>query len=185
MIRRSFTFLDCNLFKKLYVAFVRPHLGYGQAVWSPHLVKYINMLEEVQVRATKLVNGLGGGGGGVRILWETKKPWSSNASVSKDKRGSNWTFKHFHAYDKTTLPYSFNPRDRASRKHDFQLIQNAPKDGVRGVQKNFFYQRTIKTWNDLPRDVAGAKTINEFKNKLDEFWQYHPIKFNHQSSSDS
>ena len=26
MIRRSFTFLDCNLFKKLYVAFVRPHL---------------------------------------------------------------------------------------------------------------------------------------------------------------
>ena len=29
-------------------------------------------------------------------------------------------FKHFHAYYKTTLPYSFNPRDRASRKHDFQ-----------------------------------------------------------------
>ena len=63
MIRRSFTFLDCNLFKKLYVAFVRPHLEYGQAVWSPHLLKYINMLPEVQVRAAKLVNGLGGGGG--------------------------------------------------------------------------------------------------------------------------
>ena len=58
LIRRSFSFLSCNLFKKLYVAFVRPHLEYAQVVWSPHLRKHINMLENVQIRATKLVDGV-------------------------------------------------------------------------------------------------------------------------------
>ena len=58
LIRRSFSFLDCELFKKLYTTFVRLHLEYAQTVWSPHLLKQINILENVQIRATKLVDGL-------------------------------------------------------------------------------------------------------------------------------
>ena len=58
LIRQSFSFLDCELFKKLYTTFVRPHLEYAQSVWSPHLLKQINILENVQIRATKLVDGL-------------------------------------------------------------------------------------------------------------------------------
>ena len=41
VIRRSFSFLNGNLFKKLYVTFVRPNLEYAQVVWAPHLMKYI------------------------------------------------------------------------------------------------------------------------------------------------
>ena len=40
LVRRSFTFLDGNTFTRLYTTIVRPHLEYGQAVWSPHLKKY-------------------------------------------------------------------------------------------------------------------------------------------------
>ena len=58
VIRRSFSFLNGNLFKKLYVTFVRPNLEYAQVVWAPHLMKYISMIENVQIRATKLVDGL-------------------------------------------------------------------------------------------------------------------------------
>ena len=32
IIRRSFMFLDPNLFKMLFTTFVRPHLEYGQAI---------------------------------------------------------------------------------------------------------------------------------------------------------
>ena len=39
IIRRSFTFLDPNLFKTLLTTFVGPHLEYGQAIWSPHIKK--------------------------------------------------------------------------------------------------------------------------------------------------
>ena len=59
LIRRSFTYLDCKSFMKIYTTFVRPHLEYAQSVWSPHLQKYVNMLENVKICATKLVDGLG------------------------------------------------------------------------------------------------------------------------------
>ena len=59
LIRRSFTYLEPMLFKKLYVAFVRPHLEYGNSVWSPYLRKHVNAIEKVQIRATKAVDGFG------------------------------------------------------------------------------------------------------------------------------
>ena len=58
LIRRSFSFLDGELFKKLFTSFVRPHLEYAQAVWHPYLLKHKRMIENVQIRATKLVDGL-------------------------------------------------------------------------------------------------------------------------------
>ena len=57
LIRRTFSYLDGLLFKKLFTTFVRPHLEYGQVIWTPHLKKYITILENVQRRATKLVDG--------------------------------------------------------------------------------------------------------------------------------
>ena len=47
-IRSSFSFLDGDTFKRLYTAFVRPHLEYAQSVWAPHRAKHINMLENVK-----------------------------------------------------------------------------------------------------------------------------------------
>ena len=35
------------------------------------------------------------------------------------------------------LTENFRPRNRPNRKHDYQLIWKALKDGVRGVQANF------------------------------------------------
>ena len=53
-----FTLFIGPLFKRLYTTFVRPHLEYAQATWSPSSQKFIDMLENVQKRATKMVDGL-------------------------------------------------------------------------------------------------------------------------------
>ena len=58
LIRRTFSYRDGPLFKKLFNTFVRPHLEYGKLIWTPQLKKYITILENVQRRATNLVDGL-------------------------------------------------------------------------------------------------------------------------------
>ena len=57
LIRRTFSHLDAPLFKKFFTTFIRPHLEYGQVIRTPHLKEYKTILENVQCRATKLVDG--------------------------------------------------------------------------------------------------------------------------------
>ena len=45
--------------------------------------------------------------------------------------------KHFHSYEYCTLPENFRLPNRPRRKHDYQLVWKAPKDGVRGLQASF------------------------------------------------
>ena len=47
---------------------------------------------------------------------------------------------------------------------EFQLLSNLSKDGVRGAQSKSFFYRCINTWNNLPREVVDAPSIQTFKN---------------------
>ena len=58
LIRRSFDFLDSEMFAKLFKAMVRPHIEYANTTWFPITKKMKNMIENVQRRATKRVNGM-------------------------------------------------------------------------------------------------------------------------------
>ena len=134
---------------------------------------YITILENVQRRATKLVDGF-------HHMSYSKwlKKMNLPSLVYRRARGDMIEiFKHFQSYDNCTLPENFRPRNPPSRKHDYQLVWKAPKDGMRGLQANFFFFRTIKTWNELPKKIVHAKHIDSFKNKLDEAWKDLPIKF--------
>merc|ERR1712240_722354 len=55
LIRIGFSCLDKEIFMNLYPVLVRPLLEYCVQVWSPYKRKFINLLEGVQRRATKLV----------------------------------------------------------------------------------------------------------------------------------
>ena len=174
LIRRSFSFLDCKLFKKLYTTFVRPHLEYVQSVWAPHLKKYINMLENVQIRATKLVDGLGS-----LDYPERLRKLQLPTLVYRRARGDMIeVYKHMHIYERVILSRHFQLQPRGSRKHDFQLVWNMPKDSTRGLQANSFYYRTTRIWNELSKKVVNAKNINAFKSLLDEVWKEKATTYN-------
>ena len=48
-------YLNKHNFNLLYTSLVRPHLGYGNAVWSLFLKSDIALIENVQRRATSYV----------------------------------------------------------------------------------------------------------------------------------
>ena len=92
-------------------------------------MKHINLLEKVQERATRFVDGFANleYSERLRIL---KLPTLAH----RRKRGDmieGW--KHFNTYDKTTLSESFKHKHRASRRHNFQLFHNKSHYGERGV----------------------------------------------------
>ena len=173
-IRRAFTFLDLVTFKKLYTSMVRPHLEYGQCIWSPFLMKYINMIERVQERATKLVDGLSNEDYSTRL----KKLGLTTLRFRRIRGDLIEMWKHFNTYDieAVTAP-SFKRRERPSRQHKHQVVDQ-PRLRERGLRENSFYGRVARLWNSLPKEVAEADNINLFKNKLDRHLDNHPLKYN-------
>ncbi|KAK3861870.1 hypothetical protein Pcinc_032197 [Petrolisthes cinctipes] len=173
LIRRVFSYLSPEIFKPLYSALVRSHLEYAQAVWSPRYKRMQDMIEQVQIRATKQVDGL-------QHLDYPERLKLLNLPTLKYRRHREdmiETWKHFNTYEEQLLPPSFTPRDRPSRRHRRQLYQHRPEDGVYGVQRNSFYFRTTSIWNQLPAEVIEATTLNTFKNRLDSFWERQRFKF--------
>ena len=39
------------------------------------------------------------------------------------------------------------------------------------IRANFFTQRVINNWNNLPNEVVLANSIGSFKSKLDDYWK--------------
>ena len=140
LIRRSFSYLDCEMFKKLYTTLVRPHLEYAQSVWSPHLRKHIKQLENVQIRATKLVDGMKHPDYSERL-----EKLDLPTLLHRRERGDMiQVWKHFRSYDLSTLSSNVKHNPRPNRRHGLQLTWNKPKDGSRGLQANSFYTSELR-----------------------------------------
>ena len=86
-------------------------------------------------------------------------------------------WKHFHSYDQSTLSSNFKPLPRTNQKTPFQLTWNRPKDGTPGIQRNSFYFRIAKAWNQLLTYVVDSESINTFKARLDTTWKDNPTEF--------
>ena len=56
------------------------------------------------------------------------------------------------------------------RGHTYKIVKNSFRLNVR---KNFFSNRVLDAWNELPQYVVDADTVNSFKARLDKF--YHKI----------
>ena len=55
LIKKSFLNITTDMFTSLYKALVRPVLEYGNLIWAPHYKTDINKLENIQQKATRMV----------------------------------------------------------------------------------------------------------------------------------
>ena len=75
------------------------------------------MIENVQKHATKLVDGLYD----LDYPERLKRVDLPTLSHRRTRGDMIEIYKHFHAYDKGTIPDKFQIRNRISRKHNYQL----------------------------------------------------------------
>ena len=54
--------------------------------------------------------------------------------------------------------------DSKVREHTYKLVENSFRLDVR---KNFFSNRDVDAWNELPQYAVDAKTVNSFKARVD------------------
>ena len=55
IIRRSYKYLDTEMFIPLYKCLIMSHFDYAVTVWDPYILKLIDDIESVQRRATVLI----------------------------------------------------------------------------------------------------------------------------------
>ena len=163
LIRRSFTYLDAEVVRTLYTSLVRPSLEYANAVWSPMYKKDAVAIENVQRRATKLVPKL------KNLSYEARlKSLNLPSMYYRRARGDMIeTFKFVNGIYKCDNPLTFDSNNR-TRGHQYKLKKERCRLQVR---QNFFSNRVVDLWNNLPASVVEAVSVNAFKNKLDRYWR--------------
>ena len=165
LLRRSFIYLEEESLKKLYIALVRPHLEYANIVWSPRFIKDIKLIENVQRRATKLLNKL-------RDLdYEDRLSCLGLHSMAfRRARGDMielWKFTHG-KYDICQDLFQFDTTG-VTRGHPLKIKKLSFSKSTRA---HFFANRVINTWNNLPALIVTANSLNCFKNNLDSHWKH-------------
>ena len=165
LIRRSFSYMDSSMLTQLYKGLVRPHLEYGNTVWSPLFKKDAIILENVQHRATKLVPDL------KDLPYEERLQNLKLPSLMYRRLRGDLieTFKYLQGYykvdTKKLLPLS---EEKRTRGHEFKLEKLRSRLDIR---KNFYNLRVHDEWNSLPERVVQAPSVNSFKGRIDRHLQ--------------
>ena len=163
MIRRNIAYKEKSLVVPLYKAIVRPHLKYCIQTWNPHLRKYIDMLEKIQRRATKLIPGLRD------LRYEKRLKECGLTTIERRRlRGDQIeVFKILNGYDNIDYNISFEiKQSKITRGPNLTLVKKQSRLDFRQFS---FSQRTINVWNKLSTECVHASSVNMFKNKIDKY----------------
>ena len=172
IIRRTFDYLDQNMFLQLFKSLVRPLIETSVAVWAPYKKTYIAELERVQRRATKQLPGLKHLEYLERLI-EIGLP----TLVFRRLRGDMIEIFKIMAgiYDNEVTP-TIPKGNEHTRGHQRKIFIRGARLNLR---KNFFTVRVGQVWNKLSEEVVMAKDVNTFKRLLDKHWKYHPCRYDH------
>ena len=167
-LRRNFKQCTKEVKAATYSTMVRPVLEYSATVWDPHLQKDIKSLEQVQRRAARYVCN------DYTYLadYTTRTPGCVKAIVKdigweslQDRRYTarlSLLYKIQHGLVDIEGPRYLKPSDSRTRGQRGLFQERINCD----VYYNSFFPHTIRDWNDLPRDITEASTLEEFRTSL-------------------
>ena len=161
LILRTFKTKKPAFMIKMFNTFVRSKLEYASIIWNPQTKMLINQLEKVQRKFTKRLPG----------LWD--KSYTERLNILKTcsleqrrlKLDITFLFKFLKVYINIESEKYFEFKSNRTRGHSMALREHKVK---KDLKKFSFAQRIIKVWNYLPEEVISARTVNNFKTKLED-----------------
>ena len=174
VIRRSFLHLEEDTFIMLYKSMVRPHLEYANQVWAPRLLKHIEMLENVQRRATKLVPGL------KNLEYEDRLRRLKLPTLAYRRLRGDL----IEVYKVMTCKYDpevcegliVRREDDRSTGHPHKIFKERAN---RDLRKNSFPHRVVDVWNRRRMGgVVKADTVKDFEFRLDSVLANSELVYN-------
>ena len=120
---------------------------------------------KVQRSATKMVHGL-------RHLSYEQRLWHLDLTTLRERRIRGDVIETFKIMTGKNVDRSqffpFSTCEYQLRRHTVKLSKQRTSLDVR---KYPFSQRVVQEWNKLSQDGVEATSVNQFKNRLDKFWQ--------------
>ena len=168
-INRCFHFRDKKVFLRLYIQFVRPHLEFATSVWSPWNKADIDIIENVQKQAVKMISGLQAHSYEERLkelnLWTLEKRREMFDMVQVYKILNN-----IGNLDISLTKISDTAHTRINTRSRDDPLNLQKKRSALDIRKYFFTERVVEKWNKLPMSVKNATTVKSFKVELKNVW---------------
>ena len=168
-ILRAFKFSRPSILINLYKTHVRPKLEYNSPIWNPCLIKEITCIENVQRKFTK------------RLLQRNNISFENYQDRLKilnletlEKRRIKFDLILMYKIHNNLLDVSFQNLFKdsiISTSYNLRGSQHRlhiPKYSGSSVRSQFFSNRILKIWNNLPSEIINSKSLQNFKNKLNK-----------------
>ena len=164
-LTRNFHYRDRNIFKKLYVQYVRPHLEFASPAWSPWLESDKNEIEKIQKKAVGMISGLKDGS------YEEKCVMLGldTLEARREKQDLLEMYKIINGYGQLDQGKMFTiaqGREGAVTRHTADPLTIKVPRARLDIRKNNFAIRGAEMWNQLPLEVRSLKTLSSFKNAI-------------------
>ena len=123
MIKRSFTYMDKNMFTTLYKSIVRPHLEYGSNIWSVMYKKEAIQIENVQ----RLVKNI------QHLSYSDRSRYLGLPSLQYRRLRSDMveTFRIINNIDKVNSNKIFPKNENTTRGHKHKIYKKQCRTNIR------------------------------------------------------
>ena len=173
IVRRNFCNLQADIVVNLYKTLIRSQFDYAHCVWQPYKQKDIQKIENIQMRATKMIKDLKNLSYTERLK-KLKLPTMRYRSIRGCLIEVYKICNGYYTEEVRNKLSKFRPPS-SLRGHKFTLLHERHTTKQR---KNFFYHKNINIWNNLPLSVISQENVHLFKNALDKIFLKQDIYYN-------